>query len=82
MHEIIKWMIHLKKQIAVGAQALTHERKINSAGRAGTHTTPVELITTPRLLIPNHTNTQKQLVRVVSWNTTKTDMVEKQIKTT
>lgn len=51
MCEIMKLMIHLRKQIAVAAQSLTHERKINSVGRAGTYTTPEELITAPRLLI-------------------------------
>lgn len=82
MLEIIKRMIHLRKQTAVAAQSLTHEGKINSVGRAGTYTTPVEMITAPRLLIPKHANTQKQPVRAVSWNTTKTDMVEKQIRAT
>lgn len=40
--EMIKWMIHLRKQISVAAQSLTPERKINSVERAGTDTTPEE----------------------------------------
>ncbi len=39
---MIKWMIHLRKQISVAAQSLTPERKINSVKRAGTDTTPEE----------------------------------------
>lgn len=39
---MIKWMIHLRKQISVAAQSLTPERKINSVERAGTDTTAEE----------------------------------------
>lgn len=52
---MIKWMIHLRKQISVAALSLTPERKINSVERAETQTqhqgSRVSQITAKRLLL-------------------------------
>ena len=74
---MIKWMIHLRKQISVAAESLTPERKINSVERAGTDTTPEEQSQPDNSLQAaaaaaaatlTHTHTHRQQLRVMPWS--------------
>lgn len=80
---MIKWMIHLRKQISVAAQSLTPERKINSVERAGTDTTPEEQSQPDNsseagaAAILTHSHTHRQQLKVMPKSSAKNNNKEK-----